>query len=125
MITALDHIAIAVPDLEKAITRFLDDFGLQHDGNEVVEAAQTTTAFFSLPPRISNWCIRWTAGVRSRVISISEVEAYTICAFGLTTSMAMSRAFVTRGINLPAMPRPPAPMVLESFLSIPRAVTAC
>ena len=50
MITALDHIAIAVPDLEKAITRFLDDFGLQHDGNEIVEAAQTTTAFFSLPP---------------------------------------------------------------------------
>ena len=49
MITALDHIAIAVPDLEGAITRFLKDFGLQHDGNEVVEAAQTTTAFFSVP----------------------------------------------------------------------------
>ena len=50
MITGLDHIAIAVPDLEKAVARFLEDFGLQHDGNEVVEAAQTTTAFFSLPP---------------------------------------------------------------------------
>ena len=49
MITALDHIAIAVPDLEGAIARFLEDFGLQYDGNEVVEAAQTTTAFFSLP----------------------------------------------------------------------------
>ena len=49
MITALDHIAIAVPDLEGAIARFLEDFGLQHDGNEVVEAAQTTTAFFSVP----------------------------------------------------------------------------
>ena len=49
MITALDHIAIAVPDLEAAVVRFLADFGLQHDGNEVVEAAQTTTAFFSLP----------------------------------------------------------------------------
>ena len=49
MITALDHIAIAVPDLEGAIERFLEDFGLQHDGNEVVEAAQTTTAFFSVP----------------------------------------------------------------------------
>ena len=36
MITALDHIAIAVPDLEGAIARFLEDFGLQHDGNEVV-----------------------------------------------------------------------------------------
>jgi len=49
MITALDHIAIAVPNLEAAVSRFLEDFGLQHDGNEIVEAAQTTTAFFSLP----------------------------------------------------------------------------
>ena len=49
MITALDHIAIAVPDLDAAVVRFLEDFGLQHDGNEVGEAAQTTTAFFSLP----------------------------------------------------------------------------
>ena len=49
MITALDHIAIAVPDLEGGIARFLEDFGLHHDGNEVVEAAQTTTAFFSVP----------------------------------------------------------------------------
>ena len=49
MITALNHIAIAVPDLEVAVARFLDDFGLRHDGNEVVEAAQTTTAFFSVP----------------------------------------------------------------------------
>jgi len=49
MITGLDHIAIAVPDLEGAIKRFFEDFGLQYDGNEIVEAAQTTTAFFSLP----------------------------------------------------------------------------
>ncbi len=50
MITALDHIAIAVPDLEKAIARFLEDFGLPFDGTEDVEAAKTTTAFFPLPP---------------------------------------------------------------------------
>lgn len=49
MITALDHIAIAVPDLERAIRRFLDDFGLPLEGTEDVEAAQTTTAFFPLP----------------------------------------------------------------------------
>ena len=49
MITALDHIAIAVPDLEAAIARFLEDFGLQHDGNETVASQQTTTAFFSVP----------------------------------------------------------------------------
>ena len=50
MITALDHIAIAVPDLEKAIKRFLEDFGLPFDGTEDVEAAKTSTAFFPLPP---------------------------------------------------------------------------
>lgn len=50
MITALDHIAIAVPDLDKAIARFLEDFGLTFEGTEAVEAAQTTTAFFPLPP---------------------------------------------------------------------------
>jgi len=50
VITALDHIAIAVPDLERAIKRFLEDFGLPFDGTEDVEAAQTSTAFFPLPP---------------------------------------------------------------------------
>lgn len=49
MIVALDHIAIAVPDLERAIRRFLEDFGLPYEGTEDVESAQTTTAFFPLP----------------------------------------------------------------------------
>lgn len=49
MIVALDHIAIAVPDLERAIRRFLDDFGLALEGTEAVESAMTTTAFFPLP----------------------------------------------------------------------------
>ena len=50
MITALDHIAIAVPDLEASIKRFMDDFGLKFEGKEDVEAAKTSTAFFPLPP---------------------------------------------------------------------------
>ena len=50
MITALDHIAIAVPDLDRAIKRFMDDFGLNFEGTEDVEAAKTSTAFFPLPP---------------------------------------------------------------------------
>jgi methylmalonyl-CoA/ethylmalonyl-CoA epimerase len=50
MITALDHIAIAVPDLEKSIKRFMEDFGLNFDGTEDVEAAKTSTAFFPVPP---------------------------------------------------------------------------
>jgi methylmalonyl-CoA/ethylmalonyl-CoA epimerase len=50
MITALDHIAIAVPDFEKAIKRFMEDFGLSFEGTEDVEAAKTSTAFFPLPP---------------------------------------------------------------------------
>lgn len=50
MITALDHIAIAVPDLDAAIRRFMEDFGLNFDGTEAVAAAKTETAFFPLPP---------------------------------------------------------------------------
>lgn len=50
MITSLDHIAVAVPDFSKAIERFKEDFGLQFDGTEDVEAAKTSTAFFSVPP---------------------------------------------------------------------------
>jgi methylmalonyl-CoA/ethylmalonyl-CoA epimerase len=50
MIVALDHIAIAVPDIERAIKRFMEDFGLEYAGTEDVEAAKTTTAFFPLPP---------------------------------------------------------------------------
>ncbi len=50
MITGLDHIAIAVPDLEKAIKRLTDDFNLNYSGTEEVESAKTTTAFFPLPP---------------------------------------------------------------------------
>ncbi|WP_101756990.1 methylmalonyl-CoA epimerase [Oceanicoccus sp. KOV_DT_Chl] len=50
MITALDHIAIAVPDLEASIKRFMEDFGLTFDGTEDVAAAKTSTAFFPVPP---------------------------------------------------------------------------
>lgn len=49
MITALDHIAIAVPDLEKSIERFANDFGLSFEGREDVAAARTSTAFFPVP----------------------------------------------------------------------------
>ena len=48
MIVALDHIAIAVPDLQGAIDRFLGDFGLTFEGTENVEAAKTTSAFFPI-----------------------------------------------------------------------------
>ena len=49
MIIALDHIAIAVPDLEKAIARFSEDFDLDFKGREDVESAKTSTAFFPVP----------------------------------------------------------------------------
>lgn len=49
MITALDHIAIAVPDLERAIERFAKDFDLNFEGREDVVAARTSTAFFPVP----------------------------------------------------------------------------
>ena len=48
MIIGLDHIAIAVSELDAAIKQFADDFGLTLSGTEDVESAQTTTAFFPI-----------------------------------------------------------------------------
>jgi methylmalonyl-CoA/ethylmalonyl-CoA epimerase len=48
MIVGLDHIAIAVPNLDKAIERFMNDFGLTFNGKEDVVSAKTSTAFFPL-----------------------------------------------------------------------------
>jgi len=48
MIVGLDHIAIAVPDLEKAIAQLRDDFGLVYDGSSPAPEHQTNTAFFSV-----------------------------------------------------------------------------
>jgi methylmalonyl-CoA/ethylmalonyl-CoA epimerase len=49
VITGLDHIAIAVPDLDAAIERFMNDFGLTFKGTEDVASAKTSTAFFPVP----------------------------------------------------------------------------
>lgn len=48
MILSLDHIAIAVPDLERGIARWGKDFGITLAGTEDVEPAQTSTAFFPI-----------------------------------------------------------------------------
>ena len=48
MITGLNHIAIAVPNFETAIERFLLDFGLNYKGIEDVVSAKTKTAFFPI-----------------------------------------------------------------------------
>ena len=48
MITRLDHIALAVPDLDLAIRRFCDDLGLTLAGTEDVVSAQTKTAFLPI-----------------------------------------------------------------------------
>jgi len=45
MITGLNHIAIAVPDFQKAIERFTADLGFTLTGTEDVADAQTSTAF--------------------------------------------------------------------------------
>jgi len=45
LILSLDHIAIAVPELDEAIQRFCDDLGLSLSGTEDVVPAKTTTAF--------------------------------------------------------------------------------
>ena len=48
MIVKLNHIAIAVPNFQEAIERFLLDFGLNYKGTEDVVSAKTKTAFFPI-----------------------------------------------------------------------------
>jgi len=48
MIRRLDHIAIAVPDLDIAIRRFAEDLGLALSGREDVPTELTSTAFFPI-----------------------------------------------------------------------------
>ncbi len=48
MIRRLDHVAIAVPDLERAIARFAEDLGLPLSGSEDVPSESTRTAFFPI-----------------------------------------------------------------------------
>ncbi|MFZ5478289.1 MAG: methylmalonyl-CoA epimerase [Myxococcota bacterium] len=48
MIRRLDHIAVAVPDLDAAIRRFAEDLGVPFDGREDVPTEQTSTAFFPI-----------------------------------------------------------------------------
>ena len=45
MITALDHIAIAVPDFDKAIKRFMEDFGLNFEARYIDRAADDSSEF--------------------------------------------------------------------------------
>ena len=48
MIRRLDHIAIAVPDMEAAISRFVDDLGIELAGREDVPTESTSTAFLPI-----------------------------------------------------------------------------
>lgn len=48
MIRRLDHIAIAVPDMEAAIARFVDDLGIELAGREDVPSESTSTAFLPI-----------------------------------------------------------------------------
>ena len=49
MIRSLDHIAIAVDDLDEGIKRFMEDFGIPMTSREDVPSQSTTTAFFPIP----------------------------------------------------------------------------
>jgi len=48
MIIRLDHIAIAVTDLDVALRRFVEDLGIAHTATEEVTAAKTITAFLPM-----------------------------------------------------------------------------
>jgi methylmalonyl-CoA/ethylmalonyl-CoA epimerase len=48
MIIGLDHIAIAVPDLDAALRRFVDDLGLAFEGIDDVPSQKTRTGFLAV-----------------------------------------------------------------------------
>ena len=48
MIRRLDHIAIAVTDMDAAIARFVDDLGIELAGREDVPSESTSTAFLPI-----------------------------------------------------------------------------
>tara|TARA_Y100000589_G_scaffold136871_1_gene130977 strand:+ start:325 stop:738 length:414 start_codon:yes stop_codon:yes gene_type:complete len=48
VIISLDHIAIAVPELDEAIKRYGKDFGIPFEGTDDVIEQRTTTAFFPI-----------------------------------------------------------------------------
>lgn len=50
MITAIDHIAIAVASLEESIPFYRDTLGLPFEGTEVVEDQKVKVAFFRAGP---------------------------------------------------------------------------
>ena len=48
MIKKIDHIAIAVSDLDEEIKRYRDVFGMEFHGTEVVEEQKVKVAFFQV-----------------------------------------------------------------------------
>ena len=48
MILKLDHVAIAVADLDQGVLRWASDLGLIDEGREDVESQKTTTAFLAV-----------------------------------------------------------------------------
>jgi methylmalonyl-CoA/ethylmalonyl-CoA epimerase len=48
MIKKIDHIAIAVNNLDEEITRYRDVLGMEFHGTEVVADQKVTVAFFSI-----------------------------------------------------------------------------
>ena len=48
-IIGLDHVAIATADIDAAIRRLAEDFGIPLSGREDVPTENTATAFFPLP----------------------------------------------------------------------------
>lgn len=48
MIKKIDHIAIAVSDLDTEIARYRDVFGMEFHGTETVEEQKVKVAFFSV-----------------------------------------------------------------------------
>ena len=126
MITRLDHIAIAVPDLEAAIRRFCEDMGLELAGREDVPSPPRPRrpSYPSKAPGLS-WCIRSTAKGPFRNTSTSAVVGCTTSASRPTTSRLTWSDSETWGYRLLSDTPQPAPTAPASYSSTQNPAVAC
>jgi len=86
--TKLDHIAMVVADLDKAVALYRDGFGLELDRIEDLPARGVRVAFLSLgdthvelvqslrdDSEIAAWAVRHGEGMHHVALAVSDIEA--------------------------------------------------
>ena len=124
MITALDHIAIAVPDLEKAITRFWMTSGCSTTAMRLLRRPKPQPLFQLAPTHIELVHPLNGGGPIASYLEKRGGGLHHLCfrTDDIDGDVARLR---DKGYQFTSDAPTPGALVPGSFLSIPRAVTAC